>query len=101
MKTALITLGVLLASTVVHAEGLPDRIKTADKVVVANQPNYPPMEYKDPATNTLMGVDIDLGVALALLLLGAVALVLGPGRRDHFVGGHAASLARGCVLVPA
>ncbi|MCQ1775946.1 ABC transporter substrate-binding protein [Neorhizobium galegae] len=65
MKTALITLAVLLTSTVVHAEGLPDRIKTAGKVVVANQPNYPPMEYKDPATNTLMGVDIDLGVALA------------------------------------
>ncbi|CDZ62084.1 ABC transporter substrate-binding protein [Neorhizobium galegae] len=65
MKTALITLAALLASTVVHAEGLPDRIKSAAKVVVANQPNYPPMEYKDPATNTLMGVDIDLGVALA------------------------------------
>lgn len=47
------------------AEGLPERIKTAGKVVVANQPNYPPMEYVDPATNTLMGVDIDLGKALA------------------------------------
>jgi polar amino acid transport system substrate-binding protein len=65
MKTAFITLAALLASTVVHAEGLPERIKSAGKVVVANQPNYPPMEYKDPATNTLMGVDIDLGVALA------------------------------------
>ncbi|EHJ96348.1 ABC transporter substrate-binding protein [Agrobacterium tumefaciens] len=65
MKTALITVAVLVASTVVHAEGLPDRIKSAGKVVVANQPNYPPMEYKDPATNTLVGIDIDLGVALA------------------------------------
>lgn len=65
MKTALITLAALLASTVVQAESLPERIKSAGKVVVANQPNYPPMEYKDPATNTLMGVDIDLGLALA------------------------------------
>lgn len=44
---------------------LPDRIRAAGKVVVANQPNYPPMEYKDPATNTLKGLDIDLGLALA------------------------------------
>lgn len=65
MKTALITLAAIVAATAVQAEGLPDRIKSAGKVVVANQPNYPPMEYKDPATNTLMGVDIDLGVALA------------------------------------
>jgi polar amino acid transport system substrate-binding protein len=65
MKTAFIALAAVLASTAVHAEGLPDRVKSAGKVVVANQPNYPPMEYKDPATNTLMGVDIDLGLALA------------------------------------
>jgi polar amino acid transport system substrate-binding protein len=65
MKTAFIALAAILASTAVHAEGLPDRVKTAGKVVIANQPNYPPMEYKDPATNTLMGVDIDLGLALA------------------------------------
>lgn len=54
-----------IAATSVSAAGLPERIKSAGKVVVANQPNYPPMEYKDPATNTLMGVDIDLGLALA------------------------------------
>jgi polar amino acid transport system substrate-binding protein len=65
MKTALITLAAIVAATAVQAEGLPDRIKSAGKVIVANQPNYPPMEYKDPATNTLMGVDIDLGVTLA------------------------------------
>ena len=48
-----------LASPAAIGQALPDRIKSAGKVVVANQPNYPPMEYKDPATNTLMGVDID------------------------------------------
>lgn len=65
MKTAFILLTAIVSATAAQAEGLPDRIKTAGKVVVANQPNYPPMEYKDPATNTLMGVDIDLGLALA------------------------------------
>lgn len=72
MKSALITLAALVAATAAQAEGLPDRIKTAGKVIVANQPNYPPMEYKDPATNTLMGVDIDLGLALAKQLGTAV-----------------------------
>lgn len=66
MKKHLAMLAVAcLAATSVSAAGLPERIKSAGKVVVANQPNYPPMEYKDPATNTLMGVDIDLGLALA------------------------------------
>lgn len=47
------------------AQELPQKIKEAGKIVVANQPNYPPMEYRDPATNELMGVDIDLQTALA------------------------------------
>ena len=44
---------------------LPDRIKKAGKLVAATQPNYPPIAYKDPATNQLTGFDIDLGEALA------------------------------------
>jgi polar amino acid transport system substrate-binding protein len=48
-----------------QAQGLPEKHKAAGKVVVANQPNYPPMEYKDPATNELKGLDIDLSLALA------------------------------------
>jgi polar amino acid transport system substrate-binding protein len=61
---ALIAIAVLVATSAA-GQGLPDRIKSAGKVVVANQPNYPPMEYRDPATNELKGVDIDLGAALA------------------------------------
>ncbi len=49
----------------VGAQDLPDRIKKANKIVVATKPNYPPITYKDPATNQNMGVDIDLGEAIA------------------------------------
>jgi polar amino acid transport system substrate-binding protein len=51
--------------TTVAAAELPERIKSAGKVTVATQPVYPPMEYKDPATGELKGLDIDLGRALA------------------------------------
>lgn len=47
------------------AADLPDRIRTAGKVVIATMPNYPPITFKDPATNTLKGFDIELGQALA------------------------------------
>lgn len=46
------------------AQDLPAKYKTAGKVAVANQPIYPPMEYKDPSTGTRMGLDIDLMQAL-------------------------------------
>lgn len=57
-------LGFTAAFAVAAAE-LPDRIKKAGKVVIATQPNYPPIAYKDPATNQLTGFDIDLGDAIA------------------------------------
>lgn len=47
------------------AQELPDRVKKAGKIVAATQPNYAPISYKDPATNQLMGFDIELGEALA------------------------------------
>ncbi len=49
----------------VQAAELPAKYKESGKVMVANQPNYPPMEYRDPKTNELLGVDIDLALALA------------------------------------
>ncbi|WFU44617.1 ABC transporter substrate-binding protein [Bradyrhizobium sp. CB82] len=54
-----------LGMTTVVAAELPERIKAAGKVIVATQPVYPPMEYKDPGTGELKGADIDLGRALA------------------------------------
>jgi len=67
MKKASICIAVLasLAATSAFAQALPDRIKEAKAIVVANVPNYPPMEFKDPRTATLTGLDIDLGQALA------------------------------------
>ena len=59
---ALATLALGLAA---NAADLPDRIRKAGKLVAATQPNYPPIAFKDPATNTLTGFDIDLGEAIA------------------------------------
>jgi len=63
-KTLVTALGFAAAFTVAAAD-LPDRIKKAGKIIIATQPNYPPIAYKDPATNQLTGVDIDLGEAIA------------------------------------
>ena len=42
---------------------LPTEIKQ-NGLRIAVVPNYPPMEFKDPATSTLTGFDVDLGEAL-------------------------------------
>src|SRR5882757_8351900 len=43
---------------------LPPEIVKQGSIKVAIVPNYPPMEFKDPATNTLTGFDVELGEAL-------------------------------------
>jgi polar amino acid transport system substrate-binding protein len=60
-------LALLLATLAAGAaaQELPDRVKKAGKIVAATQPNYAPIAYKDPATNQLMGFDIELGEAIA------------------------------------
>jgi polar amino acid transport system substrate-binding protein len=63
-KTLVAALGFTAAFAVAAAD-VPDRIKKAGKIIIATQPNYPPIAYKDPATNQLAGVDIDLGEAIA------------------------------------
>jgi polar amino acid transport system substrate-binding protein len=66
MKTSLVlsVLTLAAAASVAHAQSLPERVKKAGKIVIATQPNYPPISYKDPATNVLQGFDIDLGESL-------------------------------------
>ncbi|TKT75089.1 ABC transporter substrate-binding protein [Aquamicrobium sp. LC103] len=57
------SLAALTASTL--AQELPQRILDAGRIVAATNPNYPPIVYKDPATNEIMGLDIELGEAIA------------------------------------
>ncbi|MGJ5007486.1 ABC transporter substrate-binding protein [Bradyrhizobium oligotrophicum] len=52
-----------VAGTALAAE-LPAEIKQ-NGLRIAVVPNYPPMEFKDPATSTLTGFDVELGEALA------------------------------------
>ena len=53
-----------LAVTSASAQDLPDRIKQAGKIIIGTNNNYPPIIYKDLATNELTGFDIDLGKAI-------------------------------------
>src|SRR6478752_8904353 len=62
---AALVAGTALAA---QAQALPDRIKTAGKIIIATQPNYAPIVYKDPATNTMTGFDYELGEAIAKTL---------------------------------
>ena len=43
---------------------LPPEIAKQGSIKVAIVPNYPPMEFRDPATSTLTGFDVELGEAL-------------------------------------
>jgi polar amino acid transport system substrate-binding protein len=47
------------------ASELPASIKASGVLRVAVTPNYPPLEFRDPATNELTGFDVDLAQALA------------------------------------
>ena len=46
------------------AQSLPPAIAASHQLRVAIVPNYPPLEFKDPATNQLTGFDVDLGEAI-------------------------------------
>jgi polar amino acid transport system substrate-binding protein len=63
---ALVTGAMALTMPLAHAETAPSIGKTT--LVAAIVPNYPPFEYKDPATDQLMGFDVDLGEAIAAKL---------------------------------
>ncbi|MFM0009750.1 ABC transporter substrate-binding protein [Paraburkholderia sediminicola] len=55
---------VALHAPLLHAQTPAPSIGKST-LVAAIVPNYPPFEYKDPATDKLMGFDVDLGEALA------------------------------------
>src|SRR5882672_1676281 len=52
------------AITSAMAIELPPEIARQGSIKVAIVPNYPPMEFRDPATNALTGFDVELGEAL-------------------------------------
>src|SRR6266849_7063833 len=60
LATALI--GAATASAM--AVELPAEIAKQGSIRVAIVSNYPPMEFRDPATNALTGFDVELGEAL-------------------------------------
>lgn len=66
LKSVLLGLSAAaLAAGLAQAQNLPARIQEKKTISIANVPNYPPLEFKDPKTGTLTGLDIDLGNALA------------------------------------
>ncbi|MCY0389340.1 ABC transporter substrate-binding protein [Robbsia sp. Bb-Pol-6] len=72
MRRALATLAMLaMAATLsapAHAAALPAAITSRGILQTAVVPNYPPLEFRDSASGTLTGFDIELGDALAAKL---------------------------------
>jgi polar amino acid transport system substrate-binding protein len=64
MKFLIVTALICTVATSTVAAELPPDIVKAGSIKVAIVPNYPPMEFKDPATNALSGFDVDLGEAI-------------------------------------
>ena len=64
IKVLLATVLACTAAAAAMAVELPAEIAKQGNIKVAIVPNYPPMEFRDPATNTLTGFDVELGEAL-------------------------------------
>src|SRR5512142_2966771 len=60
-----LALAALAAVTPAQAAELPAEIKQAGTLKLTVNSTYAPMEYRDPATNELVGLDIDLANELA------------------------------------
>jgi polar amino acid transport system substrate-binding protein len=64
MKRLMVAALFLTAAGSALAAELPPEIVKAGSLKVAIVPNYPPMEFKDPATGALSGFDVELGEAI-------------------------------------
>ncbi|MBY9039656.1 transporter substrate-binding domain-containing protein, partial [Pseudomonas fluorescens] len=65
-----IAVAALAAVTSAQAAELPAEIKQAGALKLTVNSTYAPMEYRDPATNELVGLDVDLANELAKRLGG-------------------------------
>jgi polar amino acid transport system substrate-binding protein len=63
-----VLLGSLLVPQLSQAGEIPAEIKSAGVLKLSINATFPPMEFKDPATNTFKGLDIELVDALAAKL---------------------------------
>ena len=63
LKRYLATLLICSATSAMAVE-LPPEIAKQGSLKVAIVPNYPPLEFRDPATHALTGFDVELGEAL-------------------------------------
>lgn len=68
MKKTLLSLlaaGVLLnTAAFTQNASAAEMLKQKDEIKVAMMPNYPPLEFKDPSTDQLTGMDYDLGMEI-------------------------------------
>jgi polar amino acid transport system substrate-binding protein len=61
----LAAVSALFAAAPAHAAELPDAIKQAGALKLTINATYAPMAYRDPATNELIGLDVDLAAGIA------------------------------------
>ncbi|UHC17698.1 ABC transporter substrate-binding protein [Methylobacterium currus] len=90
---------ILAAFAVGHAAaaGLPDGIRQRGTLRLSVNATYAPMEYRDPETSTLKGLDIDLaaemakrlgvGIAWSEVPFAELVLSLQTGRSDFVISG--------------
>ena len=64
-RLAIFALGSLAAAGSAAAADLPEAVRQAGALRLTVNSTYAPMEYRDPATNQLTGLDIELAEALA------------------------------------
>ncbi len=90
-------LTALLGARGAPAADLPEAIRAAGVLKLSINSTYAPMEYRDPATNVLMGLDVDLAAAIAKTLGVAITWTdvpfdqlipsLQTGRTDFVISG--------------
>jgi polar amino acid transport system substrate-binding protein len=68
VKRILASAFLAMAALPASSAELPAAIKSRGTIIAAIVPNYPPLDLRDPATNELSGLDVDLGNAIAAKL---------------------------------